>query len=128
MAGLGLDPNQDRVTPRLTGLETRGELEAVSRHHAIIVVACCHQGAWILPSRLESMIGRVGIEGSEFLRILRRPIVTDPGPSNRKLIKAKHVHHADSRQGRAKKLRSLRQASPNQETAIASSANRQATR
>src|SRR5207248_4007210 len=59
---LGLDADQDRVVARLGGLKGRGELEAVTRHNAIVVIGGGDHGRRITCSRLDIVQGTVGEE------------------------------------------------------------------
>ena len=80
MAGPGLDANQSRSRPRLGGLQGSGEFEAVGRENAVVVVACRNQRRRVVNARLEVMIGGIGQEGFELVRVVGRAIVRGPGP------------------------------------------------
>src|SRR5260370_21736034 len=43
VTGLSFDSNQDRVCARLVSLQSRGELERVTRYHSIVMIARHHQ-------------------------------------------------------------------------------------
>ena len=65
VAGLGLDADQHRRRAGLRRLQRRGELEAVRRHHAIVVVAGRHQRRRILRPGLRFCSGEYSISVSK---------------------------------------------------------------
>ena len=81
----------------LGGLQRGGELEAVGRHHAVVVVAGGDQRRRILRAGLQVVQRRVGQQRFELLGVVGRAVFVDPGPADRELVEAEHVHHADRR-------------------------------
>ena len=67
VAGLGLDADQDRIVARLGRLQGRGELEAVRRHHAVVVVGRRDQGRRVARARLDVVQRAVGQQGLELI-------------------------------------------------------------
>ena len=62
VAGPGLDADQDRVVARLGRLKRRGELEAVGRDDAVVVVGGGDERGRIAGPRLEVVQRAVGAE------------------------------------------------------------------
>ncbi len=101
MSRLGFNPNQHRSRPRLIRLHGRRELEAMPRHHAVIMIRGRNQRRRIFLSRLQIVQRRVRIQRLEVVGIIGRSVIRSPRPSNRELLKAQHVHHSHQRQRRA---------------------------
>src|SRR6185437_4290659 len=72
--GPRLDADQDRIAAHLHCLQRSGEFVAVPWRHAIVMIGGGNERWWIADALLHIVIGRVGIQRAELLRILAEPI------------------------------------------------------
>ena len=97
--GARLDADQDRRRSRLRRLHGRGELEAVRRHHPVVVIGCGDQRGRIALALDGVVVGGVGEQGLEHLRrVLGGAVVGGPVPADGPGVVAQHVEHAHRRQ------------------------------
>ena len=57
-------------------LEPGGELEAVGRNDAVVMIRRRHQGAWELHARFQIVVRRIGLQGFELFRHVGRTVAT----------------------------------------------------
>ena len=104
MAGASFDPDQDRRRTGLRFLQGGGKLETVAGKNAVIVIGGRNERGRILRARFDVVERRILVDGREFLRVIGRAVIRGPGPADRELLEAQHVHHADRGQRRAPKI------------------------
>ena len=100
-------------------LERSCKLEAVRRHHPVVVVRRGDERGWVRGSRFEIVKRRIGVQGLELFGVLRGAVVRRPGPPDRELVESQHVHHPDGRQAGCEQVGPLRHARPDQQPAVA---------
>ena len=125
MPGLGLDAHQDRRISSLGRLQPGSVLEAVCWKDPIIVVGRLDQHRRIGRPFPNVVIGTVGTQHLEGARFLDIAILFLPSPTDRELVEAKHVMHADGRRSCRVQLGALIQTDTHQEPAIAAPVNHQ---
>jgi len=69
------------------------------------------------------VVGRVGVEGGKFFGVVGRSVVFFPGPADRELMKAQHVHDADAGEGGAEEVGALGHAGTDEEASVAAALN-----
>ena len=86
--------------------------------NSVVCIGSRHQGRGIFRIRLDVVVGRIRVERSELLGIVRAAKVIHPKAARRKFMKAQHVHHSHSRQAGAEQFRTLSHASSDQQPTI----------
>src|SRR5688572_12001792 len=95
VAGTGFDADQSRLLAGLGGLQRGGELEAVSGHDAIVMVSRGDQRGGVLCAGLDVVQRRIAAQRLEIRGVLFGvAVIGYPGPADRELVEAEHVHHA----------------------------------
>mmetsp|Transcript_6598 Transcript_6598/g.27333 ORF Transcript_6598/g.27333 Transcript_6598/m.27333 type:complete len:718 (+) Transcript_6598:973-3126(+) len=119
MAGVGLDADQLGCRAGVGGLQRGGVFEAVRRHDAVVVVAGGDEHGRVFDAALDVVQRRVSVQGLEHLGVVAGAVVGGPGPADREVLVAQHVHHAHLRHGRGEQLRALVGDRAHQQAAIA---------
>ncbi len=83
----GLDPDQDRAIARLGRLQRRGELEAMGRHDAVIMVGGRDQGRQLAYSPFDIMKRAVYTKDFELVVMIGQAVIVDRGAADRVLVK-----------------------------------------
>ena len=96
-------------------------LEGMGRYHAIIVVRGGDECRRIGHAVTNIVYRRVSIKLLELFRVVARAIVRNPVPSDRELLKSKHVHDRDLGHGGAKQIWPLVDHRTHQEAAVRAS-------
>ena len=127
MAGVGLDADQHGSVPAWAACKRGGELEAVRRDHAVVVVGRGDHCGGVVRAVFEVVQRRVAVEVVEVdLGAVRAAVLGDPAPADGELVVAEHVHHAHRREGHARQLRALCHGGAHKESAVGAAGDGQA--
>ncbi len=121
MTGLGIDADDLGLGSGLGSLQSSRILETVGGHHAVVVVGSGdHDGGIVhVFTTLDGVQRRVGIQSLKHgFVVLAGAVVAGPVPADGEEVIAKHVHHADLRNGHAKEVGTLVDDSADEQTAI----------
>ena len=88
------------------------------RHHPGIVIASGDEHRRITCPCVDIVIRGIGIERLEFLRVMRRSIVSLPTGTLTPKIEPQHIHHPHMRQNHAEQIRALHHTSTHQQSAV----------
>ena len=108
MSAARFDPAEHGRIAALAILQLRQKLEAMPRHHAIVVVGGEDQRWRILHARLEVVVWRVLEQHLEVLFLIRRAVIVDPESPGGEFVETQHIHDAHVRQARAEQVGPLR--------------------
>ena len=78
MSGAGLNADQDRCLTRMAMLQLGSELETVSGDDSVIGVRGGDERGWIAGARFQVVVGLIGQQGLECVRVVGSAVVIDP--------------------------------------------------
>src|SRR3984957_4703305 len=119
---------QNRFISALRRLHRRRHFPRMQRSHARVAVSRQKQHRRIFRSRRHMVIRRIGKEGGELPRILRRSVFRDPILRHQKILITHHIQQRIPAHNRAEKFRPLRHCRPHQQSAVAAPGDRQSVR